>query len=70
VAADLRQKADAVHWCTAWIEAFRMLEDQASVNELTTILQEELSHRDQLQGTLNRLLIANVTRGPARQRAG
>lgn len=53
---DLGSKANAIHWYTAWISAFKALGDAQSASELETILKEETTHRDALQQALNRLV--------------
>jgi hypothetical protein len=59
VGHDLAAKANAIHWQTAWIQAFQSIGDAESARELTALLAEEKAHRDALQEGLNRL----VTRG-------
>jgi hypothetical protein len=59
VSHDLAAKANAVHWCTAWVQAFQAIGDPESARELAAVLTEEQAHRDALQECLNRM----VTRG-------
>jgi len=56
---DLMGKANAIHWCTAWVQTFQALGDAESARELAAVLTEEKAHRDALQEGLNRM----VTRG-------
>src|SRR4051812_20285794 len=44
IAHDLSQKANAVHWCTAWVSAFQALGDAESARELSAVLTEQKSH--------------------------
>ena len=53
---DLAAKANAIHWYTAWIEAFQALGDSESARALTDVLNEERAHRDALQTGLNRMV--------------
>jgi hypothetical protein len=53
---DLAAKANAIHWCTAWVQTFQAIGDAESARELTVVLTEEKAHRDALQEGLNRLL--------------
>lgn len=59
LANDLMAKANAVHWCTAWVQTFEAIGDGQSARELAIVLDESKAHRDALQEALNRL----VTRG-------
>jgi hypothetical protein len=59
LAQDLAAKANAVHWYTAWIQAFEAIGDATSAQEFAAALAEEQAHRDALQEGLNRM----VTRG-------
>jgi len=61
---DLMAKANAVHWCTAWVHAFESLGDAESARELAAVLTEEKSHRDALQESLNRLIARGTTSDP------
>ncbi|WP_406697295.1 hypothetical protein V5E97_00490 [Singulisphaera sp. Ch08] len=61
VAHDLVAKANAIHWCTAWIQAFQSLGDAESARELTVVLTEDNAHRDALQEGLNRLVLQGAT---------
>jgi hypothetical protein len=56
MAADLRAKAEAIHWYTAWIHTFEVIGDTKSGQELSAVLAEEQAHRDALQGGFNRLV--------------
>lgn len=56
VSHDLAVKANAIHWYTAWIQAFEAIGDADSVRELSAVLAEETSHRDALQQGLNQLV--------------
>jgi len=59
VGNDLCAKANAIHWYTAWVQAFETIGDAESARELAAVLTEEKAHRDALQTGLNRM----VTRG-------
>jgi hypothetical protein len=61
VGHDLAVKANAIHWQTAWVQAFQALGDAESARELAAVLAEESAHRDALQEGLNRLVIAGAT---------
>ena len=56
---DLEAKANAIHWCTAWVQTFQAIGDAESARELAAVLTEEKAHRDALQEGLNQM----VTRG-------
>lgn len=58
---DLALKANALHWLTAWVLAFQTIGDTESATELTTVLNEEKTHRDALQESLNRLIVQGAT---------
>jgi hypothetical protein len=58
---DLASKANAIHWYTAWVQAFQSVGDPESARELAAILTEESAHRDALQEGLNRLLTRGAT---------
>ncbi len=58
---DLASKANAIHWSTAWIEAFQAIGDAESARELSAVLTEEKAHRDALQEGLNRLVTQGAT---------
>jgi hypothetical protein len=58
---DLTAKANAIHWCTAWVEAFQAIGDAGSARELSAVLTEEKAHRDALQEGLNRLVTQAAT---------
>lgn len=53
---DLAEKANAVHWYSAWVSTFNAVGETASASELNAVLEEEISHRDALQQALNRLV--------------
>ena len=53
---DLCAKASAIHWCTAWVQAFQAIGDAESARELAAVLTEEKAHHDALQEGLNRLV--------------
>jgi rubrerythrin len=57
VSHDLVEKANAIHWYTAWVRTFEVIGDVESARELAAVLTEETSHRDALQEGLNRLVI-------------
>lgn len=57
---DLVGKANAIHWATAWVQAFQTIGDAESARELAAVLTEEKAHRDALQEGLNRLLLQNL----------
>ena len=57
VAHDLVAKANAIHWCTAWVQTFQSLGDTESARELAVVLTEDNAHRDALQEGLNRLVL-------------
>jgi len=59
VSRNLEAKANAIHWCTAWVQAFQTVGDAESGRELAAVLTEEKAHRDALQEALNRM----VTKG-------
>jgi hypothetical protein len=56
VAHDLASKANAIHWCTAWVSTFQAIGDTESARELAAVLTEEKAHRDALQEGLNRMV--------------
>ncbi|SIO66745.1 hypothetical protein SAMN05444166_8204 [Singulisphaera sp. GP187] len=56
VAHDLVAKANAIHWCTAWVQTFQNLGDAESARELAVVLTEDQAHREALQEGLNRLV--------------
>ena len=56
VGSDLAAKANAVHWCTAWVQTFTAIGDAESARELAAVLTEEKAHRDALQEGLNRIV--------------
>ena len=58
---DLVNKANAIHWYTAWIQTFQAIGDAESSRELCAILIEEKAHRDALQEGLNRMVIQGAT---------
>ncbi len=57
VGNDLAAKANAIHWYTAWIEAFQAVGDSESARELAAILTEEKAHCNALQEGLNRMVV-------------
>jgi len=57
VSHDLAVKANAIHWCTAWVQAFESIGDAESARELSVVLTEEKAHRDALQEGLNRMVL-------------
>jgi hypothetical protein len=61
IGQDLVYKANAIHWYTAWIEAFQSIGDAESARELAAVLTEEKAHRDALQLGLNRLVAQGVS---------
>jgi hypothetical protein len=61
VSHDLMAKANAIHWCTAWIQAFQAIGDAESSRELAAVLTEEKAHRDALQEGLNRMVTQGAT---------
>jgi len=61
VAHDLIAKANAMHWITAWIQAFQSIGDAESARELAAVLTEDKAHRDALQEGLNRLVLQGAT---------
>ncbi|WP_435008160.1 hypothetical protein P12x_005435 [Tundrisphaera lichenicola] len=54
---DLSAKSSAIHWYTAWIQAFQAIGDAESARELAAVLIEEKSHQEALQEGLNRILV-------------
>ena len=58
---DLVNKANAIHWYTAWIQTFQAIGDAESSRELSAILTEEKAHRDALQEGLNRMVTQGAT---------
>jgi len=54
---DLDAKANVIHWCTAWIQAFQAIGDAESARELSAVVTEEKAHRDALQEGLNRMVL-------------
>jgi len=61
---DLMDKANSIHWCTAWVNAFQALGDAESARELSAVLTEEKAHRDALQEGLNRLVAQGAASEP------
>jgi len=57
---DLAARANAIHWSTAWVQAFQSIGDAESARELAAVLTEEKAHRDALQEGLNRLLLQRL----------
>jgi len=64
---DLMDKANAIHWCTAWVQTFQALGDAESARELSAVLTEEKAHRDALQEGLNRMVALGATSEPDRK---
>lgn len=60
---DLAAKANAVHWMTAWVQAFEAIGDTESARELAAVLTEETAHRDALQSGLNRMVARGARSG-------
>jgi len=58
---DLMSKANIIHWCTAWVQAFQAIGDPESARELAAVLTEEKAHRDALQEGLNRMVTQGAT---------
>jgi hypothetical protein len=56
ISRDLAAKANAVHWYTAWTQAFESIGDTQSARELAAVASEEKAHRDALQEALNRMV--------------
>jgi hypothetical protein len=61
---DLVMQANAIHWCTAWVQTFQLIGDGQSATELAAVLAESKSHRDALQEALNRLVTRGATGEP------
>jgi len=61
---DLMAKANSIHWCQAWVQAFQAIGDAESARELAAILTEEKAHRDALQEGLNRMVTIGATSEP------
>jgi len=61
LAHDLSAKASAMHWTTAWIQAFQAVGDAESARELASVLTEQKAHHDALQEGLNRLIVRQAT---------
>jgi len=57
---DLAARANAIHWSTAWVQAFQSIGDAEGARELAAVLTEEKAHRDALQEGLNRLLLQRL----------
>jgi len=58
---DVMAKANSIHWCQAWVQAFQAIGDAESARELAAILTEEKAHRDALQEGLNRMVMLGAT---------
>ncbi len=58
---DLNMKANAVHWSTAWVQAFEVIGDAESARELSAVLTEQKSHCVALQDGLNRMVLRGAT---------
>jgi rubrerythrin len=63
VGKDLAAKANAIHWYTAWIEAFEAIGEAESAREMAAVRTEEQAHRDALQKALNLLVARGVQTG-------
>jgi hypothetical protein len=61
ISHDLNMKANAVHWSTAWVQAFEAIGDSQSARELSAVLTEQKSHCVALQDGLNRMVFAGRT---------
>jgi hypothetical protein len=61
VGHDLAAKANAIHWGTAWVQAFQAIGDAESARELAAVLIEEKAHRDALQEGLNRMILQGAS---------
>jgi len=66
---DLMAKANSIHWCTAWVQAFQAIGDAESARELAAVLTEEKAHRDALQEGLNRMVTLGATTGEANEKS-
>lgn len=53
---DLRAKAEAIHWHTAWLHTFEAIGDSESSRELAEVLNEERMHQEALQQGFNRMI--------------
>ena len=53
---DLRAKAEAIHWYTAWVHTFDAIGDSESSRELAEVLTEERRHQVALQQGFNRMI--------------
>jgi hypothetical protein len=60
---DLSAKASAIHWTTAWVQAFQAIGDSESARELSSVLTEQNAHHNALQEGLNRLVTRGATEG-------
>jgi hypothetical protein len=58
---DLIDKANAIHWYNAWVQAFQAIGDAESAREISAVLTEEKAHRDALQESLSRMVIQGAT---------
>jgi hypothetical protein len=57
---DLLNKSDAIHWHSAWVQAFQSIGDTDSLGELTTVLTEDQAHHCALLEGLKRILEQRV----------
>lgn len=65
ISYDLREKANAIHWSSAWVHTFQTIGDAESARELSAVLTEEKAHRDALQEGLNRMVAQGAMSGDA-----
>lgn len=63
ISHDLSMKANAVHWSTAWVQAFEAIGDAESARELSVVLTEQKSHVVALQDGLNRMVLQGASGG-------
>ena len=61
ISHDLNMKANAVHWSTAWVQAFEAIGDAESARELSAVLTEQKSHCVALQDGLNRMVLRGAS---------
>ena len=60
ISHDLNMKANAVHWCTAWVLAFEAIGDAESGGTFV-VLTEQKSHCVALQDGLNRMVLRGAS---------
>ncbi|MDB5348785.1 MAG: hypothetical protein JWN86_32 [Planctomycetota bacterium] len=53
---DLQAKSDALHWETAWTQAFVAIGDATSADELSAVLKEDQVHHDALLEGLKHMI--------------